>query len=340
MDTLTHTVLGACLGDTIAGKQMGKKAMFFGALANNLPDIDVITTFWTNPAEELLVHRGITHSILFVVITSPLFARGFQKIIKNTHVSFKRWLMLIGSGLFLHIFIDAFTAYGTGWFEPFNHYRVSFNTLFILDPLFSLPMIIAAFLLLILKVDSLQKRMWVNRLGLGFSVFYLVITLAIKVRVNSVVTNDLSSQNISYTNYMATPTALNNILWYAIAKKDKHFYVGYYSIFDKDRKINWELFYQHDSLLEPYKVSREVEHLQRFSKNYYCIHKEKNQIVFSDMRFGQIGGWYIKQAPFVFNFNIEQSRDNKTNLQQGRFKSFNSKDISILFDRIKGLEAK
>jgi len=55
MDSLTHTVLGACLGEVIAGKQLGKKAMLIGALANNLPDIDVLTSFWTGPAEELLL---------------------------------------------------------------------------------------------------------------------------------------------------------------------------------------------------------------------------------------------------------------------------------------------
>src|SRR5262245_36088448 len=131
MDSLTHTVLGACLGEAIAGKQLGKKAMLIGALINNLPDIDVFTAIWTGTVEELLVHRGITHSILFALIVTPLLAFLFYRYSKNKSASYKRWLVLIGSGLFLHILMDAFTTYGTGWFEPFNHYRVTFNTLFI-----------------------------------------------------------------------------------------------------------------------------------------------------------------------------------------------------------------
>ncbi len=330
--------MGACLGEGIAGKKLGKKAMLIGALANNLPDIDVITTFWTEPAKELLVHRGITHSILFACIAGPLLAYLFQKTFTKNPISFRRWLLLIQSGLFIHIIMDAFTAYGTGWFEPFSHYRVTFNTLFILDPLFSLPMIIAAVVLLVLKSSSVQKRGVTYRLGLGLSALYLSITIGVKVYVNSVVSKDLAVNNISYSSYLATPTPMNNVLWYAIAKKDDHFYIGYYSIFDKDEQIKWELFTQNDSLLSPFKLSEEVAYLKRFSKDYYCLHKEKNHVVFSDMRFGQIGGWYIKQAPFVFNFNLEQGKDNKTNLQQGRFKSFNSKDLSLLFDRIKGIE--
>ena len=61
MDSLTHTVLGACLGQLIAGKKIGKKAMLWGAIANNIPDIDVITSAWMGQADSLLAHRGFTH---------------------------------------------------------------------------------------------------------------------------------------------------------------------------------------------------------------------------------------------------------------------------------------
>ena len=57
MDSLTHTVLGACLGQVIAGKKIGKKAMLWGAIANNIPDIDVITSAWMGQADSLLAHR-------------------------------------------------------------------------------------------------------------------------------------------------------------------------------------------------------------------------------------------------------------------------------------------
>src|ERR1700733_14071168 len=139
MDTITHTVIGICAGELIAGKQLGKKAMLYGALANNIPDIDVASNFWLHIPNSLLAHRGFTHSILFAVIFSPVLAYIFRKIYKNTPVSYLRWLFIFGSGILTHIFIDAFTTYGTGWFEPFSHVRVSFNTLFIIDPLFSIP---------------------------------------------------------------------------------------------------------------------------------------------------------------------------------------------------------
>jgi len=336
MDSLTHTVIGACLGEVIAGKRLGKKAMLISALANNLPDIDVITSLWTDPARELLVHRGITHSILFALIITPLLAFAFQKKYNTHAVSFRRWLVLIGSGLFLHILMDAFTAYGTGWFEPFSHYRVSFNTLFILDPLLAIPMIIGSVALLLVRRNAYPKRLKIAYAALGLSCLYLLITISIKLYVNSVIEKDLVSQKISHQNFLATPTPMNNLLWYTVAKSDGNFYVGYYSILDKEPTLHWERFLKRDSLLAPYKETDEVKDLIHFSKNYYCVNKRDSLTTFSDMRFGQIGGWYTPQAAFVFNFELQIKKGYPINLQQGRFKSINSKDLSLLLERIKG----
>lgn len=338
MDTLTHTVLGACLGEVIAGKKLGKKAMLIGALANNLPDIDVITSLWTGPAKELLVHRGITHSILFAVIVSPLLAYAFQKKFKSYDISFTRWLILIGSGLFIHILMDAFTSYGTGWFEPFNHYRVSFNTLFILDPFLSVSMLIGSVVLLIVRRTSYPSRTRIAVVSLAITIIYLVITFFIKLHVNELIEKDLTTQNISHEEFMATPTPLNNMLWYSVVKSGNNFYVGYYSIFDKHPTLKWEFFEKRDSLLNAITANEDVNYLRQFSKNYYCISKTDSVLNFSDMRFGQIGGWYQPQARFVFNFDLYLKKGTKINLQQGRFKSVSSKEIGYLMDRIKGTD--
>lgn len=336
MDSLTHIAIGACLGELIAGKQLGKKAMLIGALANSLPDIDVVAALWNSPSEQLLVHRGITHSILFSIVCSSLLAYLFLKTSKKTNTTYTRWLLLIGSGLFLHIFMDAFTAYGTGWFEPFNHSRITFNTLYILDPIFSLPLLIGAVILVVIKPIHFQKRIKIAIIAISLSVVYLCVSLLIKLNVNTVIEQDLSSKNIAYESYMVTPTPMNTFLWYCIVRQKKDFYIGYYSVFDQTDFVFWELYSKNDSLLGPLKYSTGVTELIQFSKNYYCMNSEKGELTFSDMRFGQIGGWAYPQADFVFNFNLKLHEQSKLNLQQGRFKSFNKKDLKVLFDRIAG----
>ena len=139
MDSITHTVLGACVGEALGGKKLGKKAMLIGAVANNVPDIDVVSSFWMKQADSLLAHRGFTHSILFALIFTFTAGWMMKKKFRNNPFSVREWFSLIGINLFLHLIIDSFTAYGTGWYEPFSHERVAFNILFVADPFFTLP---------------------------------------------------------------------------------------------------------------------------------------------------------------------------------------------------------
>lgn len=335
MDTITHTAIGACLGEAIAGKQLGKKAMLFGAIANNLPDIDVIYNLWAEQTKALLLHRGITHSILVAVILSPSLAWAFQNIFKKYDMLFRKWLLLFGSGIFLHILVDAFTTYGTGWFEPFSNYRVSLNAIFILDPLLTLPVLIATIVLLVLKRESPKRKIW-TRAGILMFSFYLLFVSVNKIRVNDIVQKNLALHKIQYVDYMATPTPLNNFLWYVLARTKNEFYIGYYSLFDNDANFLWERVEKNDSLLSAPCNPEHVKDLILFSQQYYRAELVNDTIIFSDMRFGQLGGWYKRNAPFVFNFKMAKNCTNRTALQKGRFESFSTETTIQLFKRIKG----
>lgn len=334
MDSLTHTVLGACLGEAIAGKKLGKKAMLIGALANNFPDVDVLAVFFTDPARNLLVHRGITHSILACTLLTFLFAWGFSRLFRKDDLPMNRWILLIGSGLFLHILMDACTSYGTGWFEPFSHYRVSFNTLFILDPFFMLPLLVGSVVLLILKRSS-SKRMKTAQIVLWISYIYLGVTICIKLIVNNKVDKDLSLQGVPHEDYMVTPTPLNNLLWYVVAKDTDACRISYYSVFDKAGPLDYQRVPRNTTFLSPYKNSKEVRDLIQFSKGYYAVNKTDSSLLFSDVRFGQIGGWYDTNSVFVFSFDVMQKK-NAVRIQQGRIESVGPKPIQELVNRIKG----
>ena len=145
MDTITHVALGACLGEVLGGKQLGKKALVLGAVAQSIPDFDFVFSLWLEPSSNVLAHRGFTHSFLFGLLVAPLIASVMQRWWSQPNTSFTFWLKFFGVQIFVHTVLDAFNAYGTGWFEPFSHYRVSFHTLFVADPLYSIPLGIACF---------------------------------------------------------------------------------------------------------------------------------------------------------------------------------------------------
>ncbi|HKR06863.1 MAG TPA: metal-dependent hydrolase [Bacteroidia bacterium] len=309
MDSITHIVLGAAIGEAMLGKKIGKKGMLWGALANSLPDIDVIANFFADPVSALLIHRGITHSFFFALIISPLLAYFFYK----THsklLSYKNCFFFFLVAIIVHDVIDVFTAYGTGLLEPFSHHRFAANSIFVADPLYTLPLIISFITLLILKRNSNKRRM-VNNVGIILSSVYLLLTFINKINVDHVMKQNLQEQNIFYTEYMTTPAPLNNALWYMIAKNDSDYYTGYYSIFDSDKKIPFRKLPTNERLLENFPDDPVIEKLKFFSNGFYSINKkDADEIYFNDLRFGQAAGWAKPDSRFVFSYRLKNVADN------------------------------
>lgn len=337
MDSITHTVLGACVGEALGGKKLGKKAMLIGAVANNVPDVDVVSSFWMKQADSLLAHRGFTHSILFALIFTFVAGWLMKKKFSRNPFSVSEWFSLIGINLFLHLIIDSFTAYGTGWYEPFSHERVAFNILFVADPFFTLPLLVAAIALLIFRKSYAGRKAW-SMVGLiGCSVYFLYASLH-KVHVNRVVEKSMEEEKTAYRNFITTPTPLNNFLWYVIAARDSGYDIGYYSVFDHSEKILFRYIPKNDFMLSTVaKEDDDVKKLIRFSQGYYQIEKTNQSLVFNDLRFGQIGGWFNGDAPFIFQFSLSRNADNDIMIQRGRMRALEKKTIGELIERIKGI---
>ena len=249
MDSVTHTVLGACTGQLIAGKHLGKKAMLIGAIVNNLPDIDMLANFWHSSAEALITHRGITHSLFFMLLMSPVLVWTGKKFWPSNSLSTAKWYVLIVHGFVLHLGLDACTAYGTGWFEPFSAERVSFNLMFILDPFFMFPILLAASVLLILKAQH-SKRDLIAKLALTLSSLYLLSSISFKLIAHQQIVKVLRAQGSEENPHFETPTALNNMLWYVVVNDGKTYRHGYYSIFDTHAPTLFDCTSKNENLLE------------------------------------------------------------------------------------------
>jgi inner membrane protein len=336
MDTITHIVLGAALGEVLAGEKLGKKALLIGAVAGNLPDIDFVASFWLDSARDVWFHRGITHSLLFVVVISLLLAWVARRVDRSAAMTFKQWWLFFGVQMLVHIFIDAFNAYGTGWFEPFSSYRVTFNVLFVADPLYSCPLGIAFLALLILRRDSPARKRWA-RFGLVLSSVYLCYCLVNKWRIDRVVERQLRQQAIPYNRYFTTPTPLNSLLWYVVAADGNgNEYTGYRSVFDAPgRAIVFRLRPGGDSLLQV-KSGGDVEYLLRFARGYYTVERWGDTLVFNVPRFGEIRGWDDPRARFVFHYYLNDPGHNGLVVQRGRFAGWDRRAWRDFIRRIIG----
>lgn len=312
--------------------------MLWGALAQSIPDIDFIASTWLNTSENLLAHRGFTHSILFGAAISLLMAFLAERWHRPHNISFARWLTFFTSVVLTHIFLDAFNNYGVGWFEPFSHYRISFNVVYVADPFFSFMPGIAFVVLLLLRSFSKKRRLW-WLLGFVSCFVYLGYCVVNKIIISNDVKHLLHKQQIAYNSYLTTPAPLQSWLWFVVAGTDSGYYVGYRSVFDKSEKLSLQYFPRNASLLNNTKDQKQIHELVRFSQGYYTVEQRKDTLVFNDLRFGQVIGWANPKEEFAFHYYIEPGINNTLVVQRGRFAKWDEHSLKMLLKRIRG-EAK
>ncbi|HEX5024778.1 MAG TPA: metal-dependent hydrolase [Agriterribacter sp.] len=335
MDSLTHIAVGACVGEAFFGKGFGKKAMLWGALAQSIPDIDFIGALWLTPSENLLAHRGFTHSILFALLIAPTMAFTASRIHHPHNIRFRKWLIFFAAEVFLHLFLDGFNNYGVGWLVPFNLHRFSFNTIYVADPFFSIWAGIATVMLFILHSYHPTRRFW-WRFGVFIPLLYFGYCCMHKLNINHDVKEILSRQQVPYNRYFTTPTPLNNWLWYVVADSDSGYYVGFRSVFDRKKQIAFQYFPRNDYLLKPMAEQQEVKNLLRFSQGFYTAEQCGDTLVFNDLRFGQVAGWQNPKEKFVFHYVLNYPVDNVLVVQRGRFSGWTGPAFEAFIERIKG----
>jgi inner membrane protein len=336
MDSITHIALGAVVGEAIAGKSLGKRAMYFGALAQSLPDIDFVASFFLSPADNLLAHRGITHSFLFGILATIVLAVLGRRTHRPLKIPIKTWYLFFGTEILLHLLLDSCNAYGVGWLEPFSDKRFSFDVLFVADPFYSIWVGISMMVLIYMDSKNPKRKFWIS-FGLIASSIYLIHAVSNKVIVERDLKNALSSNKIQPSRLLTTPTPANSWLWFAVAEVDSGFHITYRSRWDTSPNITFKYFPKRDDLIQPFREEHETRQLLKFSQGFYTAEKWQDSIVvFNDLRFGQIAGWTDPDAPFVFHYYLNDPEANLLVIQRGRFSNWNRKTFSTMIDRIKG----
>jgi len=145
MDSLTQIVLGAAVGEAVLGKKVGNKAMLYGAIAGTIPDLDVLARYFTDTVTATEWHRGFSHSISFSLVFAPVLGWLVWQLNKKTNATWKDWSWLMFWGLFTHPILDAFTTWGTQLFWPLKT-RLAFQSIFVIDPLYTLPFVVCLIL--------------------------------------------------------------------------------------------------------------------------------------------------------------------------------------------------
>ncbi|PQJ72828.1 metal-dependent hydrolase [Polaribacter butkevichii] len=331
MDSLTQIVLGAAVGEAVLGRKIGNKAMFYGAIAGTIPDLDVLSAFFTDKVTALEMHRGFTHSIFFSVLFAPIFAFIVTRYEKYKNL--KDWSWLFFWAFITHPILDAQTTWGTQLFWPLD-IRLAFKNVFVVDPLYTLPFIVFLVLAMRQKKES-RKRRFYNNLGLIISSSYLALTLVLKGISYQTFTKELAAQHIQYKEIETKPTPLNTVLWTANVETENAFLIGHSSFFDKN-PIEFSSYPKNHELLGDLIHQPKVKRMIAISKGWYTINKKEGVLYFNDLRFGALS---IKPNAenFVFKYKIEIDENGiPFFIEEPKEKSDGKKLLSELWERIKG----
>lgn len=331
MDSLTQIVLGAAVGEAVLGKKIGNKAIFYGAIAGTIPDLDVLASNFTDTVTALEIHRGFTHSILFSLLFAPIFAFIVTKYEK--YKNRKDWIIFFFLTLVTHPILDAQTTWGTQLFWPLN-IRLSFKNVFVIDPLYTIPFLVFLILAMFQKRTS-KKRRFYNNLGLIISSSYLVLTFILKGISYKTFTKELDKQSIVYSEIDTKPSPLNTILWTANVETEDAFLIGNSSFFDEN-PIQFSSYSKNHHLLGDIINHPKTKRMIAISKGWYTINKKDNQLYFNDLRFGTLS---IKPNAqnFVFKYKIEVDKNGTPFFTEEKKDKRDAKKLmSELWERIQG----
>jgi len=294
MDSLTQAALGAVVGELMLGRQLGRRAIAWGALFGTLPDLDVIFTWFLPTAWDLRVHRGFSHSIWLTLLLSWLLAKPLAKRWKKDKVTPWRAAGFVFLAWSTHVLIDVFTVYGTGVFDPLPLDWVSFDNLFIIDPLFTLPLLVAVGIGFFIPPKEWKKGKGqrVSAWCLGASSLYVALSFGAKQVVQRAVAADLARREVAWQRRMEAPTPFNILFWRVLVARPGEIWIGYRSVFDPaDRPIRWTVVPKGEEIAARHAAAGEVRAVQRFSRGWWIAREAADGVWFADLRFGEGRQW-------------------------------------------------
>ncbi|MGI9483505.1 MAG: metal-dependent hydrolase [Hyphomicrobiales bacterium] len=246
MDTVTQIALGASVGQLVAGRTLGPKAMVYGAVGGLLPDLDVFLGS-DEPLAEWKYHRGMTHSLWFgPVVGTALGWLGWKLARWRKPDSpsagddaLKTWILLWVLTIFTHPLLDLFTVYGTQLLAPFSRERFAIPGVPIIDPVYTLILLAGLVAAGIFGVRT-RKAVVASGVALALTTSYLIFGWGQNARAENLARASLAAQGANPESVSAYTTMFSIFLRRIVATEPDKYRIGFVSTLNP-QPIEWRV---------------------------------------------------------------------------------------------------
>ena len=312
MDSLSQIALGAAVSVAVMGRRTAVwKAAAWGAVAGTLPDLDVLIDHG-DPIRNMVLHRAESHALFCLTLFSLPFAAAVARI-SGQWPLWRRWTLAMWLALVTHPLLDAMTVYGTQLALPFSSHPFGVGSVFIIDLLYTLPLLIGMGWAFAGRdqgngngsdgaaVHTSGRGLKANAVGLAVSTVYLAWGVAAQQHVSQIARASLVEQGIQAERLLVTPTPFNTVLWRVVVVSGDAYHEGFYSLFDKTPQMTFDAYPRGSALAQELSGVDGVQRLSSFTQGFFALRADAGRVLISDLRMGQ-------EPDYTFTFAVAQKR--------------------------------
>ena len=317
MDPITQGALGAVLPQSIRAnwfrhsKYHVALAGFFGMVGGMAADLDVLIISDTNPLLSLNYHRQFTHSFIFIPFGGLMVALFVHLILgQRWQLRLRETAVLCSLGYATHALLDAATSYGTMLLWPFIEVRYSWNIISVVDPLFSLPLI------LFVTTAAVRNNLYIARIGLVWALFYLSVGWWQHQSAREIAENLAISRGHSPERIVIKPSFGNIIVWKSIYEDNGHFFIDAARVGIKSQiyegasvsKLNLERDFPW--LVKNSQQEKDIKRFDHFSDGYSVVDPTNSERII-DVRYSFVPN----EISALFSIELAQNAGYKTHVR-------------------------
>ena len=329
MDPLSQGAVGAAFAQSSANKKNIFKIGVIGFLAGLAPDLDILIKSSTDPILFLEYHRQFTHSLFFIPFGSLIVALMLFPFVKSS-MSIKTIYYASLLGYATHGLLDSCTSYGTQLFWPFSNERVTWNNISIVDPLFTIPVLI----LVVIAIKTKKKIF--SFFSIGWIIFYLSLGFIQYERALLAAVELAQVRGHSPERLTLKPSFGNLILWKSIYQHKETFYVDAIRAAQSSSWCTGESIrvfdyqYHLPNLEKESQQKKDIERFRWFSQDYLGYDKERN--IVTDVRYSMIPN----QIAPMWGLKIDEQRGINDHAIWWTSRSLDQSQIDLFKNMLKG----